>query len=316
MRVLLTGCDGFIGGALQEYLVGSGHEVTGTCFLRPPVRGEISLDLTAIEQFRRLPRRRFDAVVHAAGLVDQKAARKRLYAVNAEGTRNLSVWARRCGCPHFVYLSSVSVYGLKTIGQDRAESTTRRSRGAPFVPYMGSKARAERHIEAGGSGFTILRLPAVLGRLDSYLSPTIIRALLDGSFFFCGDGLRRVSLLYVRNLGPIVDGLLAAGPTGQAFNCCDAHVIWRSLVAEYARRLGVELPRRRRSAITLASHLADKHYLLLLTFSRFGSHFPDDALYARFDHHHQFRWQEGVGEAVAAYLAAGRSQTEDSGGPG
>jgi nucleoside-diphosphate-sugar epimerase len=303
MRVLVTGCDGFIGAAVTRDLRKSGHEVVGTCYQRDPGPNEVFLDLTEPQTFADLPSIRFDAVVHAAGIVDQRIQRKRMLAVNTEGTKRLILWAEAQGVSHFIFLSSISVYGWKTLGQNRSEERTRRSRGIPVVPYMASKVRAERAIEDGGLGYTLLRLPAVMGRGDSYLSPTVLSALQKGTFFSCGDGLSKVSLMLADNLGPVIHRILLAGPANRAFNCCDAHVPWRTLVAEYARRLGVDVPGRKRSVLSMIRHLGDKRYLMLLTFSRYGAHFPDELLHRCIPHRHLKSWQAGVAEAVAGFSA-------------
>jgi len=305
MRVLVTGCDGFIGAAVSRDLRRSGHEVVGTCYQRAPGPNEIFLDLTEPPTFAHLPSIRFDAVVHAAGIVDQRIRRKRMFAVNAEGTERLVLWAEAEGVSHFIYLSSISVYGWKTLGQDRSEASTRRARGIPVVPYMASKVRGERAVEKSGLGYTLLRLPPVMGRGDSYLSPTILSALRKGTFFSCGDGGRKVSLMLADNLGAVIHRVLLAGPADRAFNCCDAHVAWRTLVDEYARRLGVDVPGRKRSMLSLLTHLGDKPYLLLLTFSRYGAHFPDDLLHRCIPHRHPKRWQAAVAEAVEGFRAGG-----------
>jgi nucleoside-diphosphate-sugar epimerase len=309
MRLLLTGCDGSIGSVITRDLRRLGHEVTGTCYSRPPGASELFLDITDPDSFGNLPQTRFDAVVHAAGVVDQRIRRKRMMAVNTAGTRALVRWAEERGVAHFIYLSSISVYGWKTMGQNRDEERVRRSRGIPVVPYMASKARAERVIESSGLGYTLLRLPAVMGRGDSQLSPTIIDALRSGTFFTCGSGGKKVSLMLADNLGGVIHQILAAGPCNRAFNCCDSHVPWRELVAEYARRLGVAVPADRRSILSMITHLGDKRYLLLLTFSRFGAHFPDDRLHRAVPHDHRVGWREGVAEAVAGY--AGQDSSAD-----
>ena len=147
---------------------------------------------------------------------------------------------------------------------------------------MASKIRAERAIESSGLGYTLLRLAPVMGRGDTALSPTIISALQHGTFFTCGTGLNKVSLLAAANLGPLIHRILMTGPTHTAFNCCDAHVRWRTLVDEYAAVLGVPVPDRKRSVLSLIAHLADKRYLLLSTFCRFGATSPTTCCAAAF----------------------------------
>jgi nucleoside-diphosphate-sugar epimerase len=301
MRVLVTGCDGFIGSRITRDLRRFGHEVVGTCYERGPGPDEVFLDLATSDTFTNLPSTRFDAVVHAAGIVDQRVRRKHMFAVNSEGTKRLVRWAETTGVCHFIFLSSISVYGWKTMGQNRREGKIRRSLGIPVVPYMASKIRAERVIESSALGYTLLRLPAVMGRGDSYLSPTIIRALQGGTFFTCGTGQKKVSLMCAANLGPVIHQILAVEPSNRAFNCCDAHVPWRTLVAEYSGLLGMDIPDRKRSILSVVTHLGDKRYLLLSTFSRFGAHFPDDLLHCSIPHDHRYGWQDGVAEAVAAH---------------
>jgi len=313
MRVLVTGCDGFIGASVTRDLRQAGHEVLGTCYKREPGADELFLDLTDPGTFDNLPETPFDAVVHAAGIVDQRIRRKRMIAVNTGGTKRLLSWARGSRVDHFIYLSSISVYGFKTLGRNRFEEVTRRSRGIPVVPYMASKVRAERAIEASGLGYTLLRLPPVVGRGDTSLSPTVISALRNGTFFTCGSGQHKVSLMAAANLGPLIHRMLITGPGNRALNCCDAHVPWHFLVAEYAERLGVAVPTRKRSFLSILTRLGDKRYLLLATFSRFGAHFPDDLLKSRYPHRHAVRWQAAVADAVAGHMDAGMDFHESRG---
>lgn len=301
MRILLAGADGFIGGALRRHLVAAGHDVHGTTFFRSPAAGETGIDLRVDGGLDDLPAGAFEAVVNAAGIVDQTAPRRLLEAVNADGVGRLLAWAARRGCRHFVQLSSVSVCGLGTLGQGRTERRTRRCRGPFAIPYMRSKARAERLIERAELPYTILRLPAVIGARDSYFSEALVPRLRDGTIFSCGGGDPLVTLLYVENLGPIVARLLEHGPLGAPFNCGCHDVGWERIVGEYADCLGVEYLPRRVSKLAILAHLRDKRYLLVATFSAFGSQFPNDELRAALALPPPQPWQQGVREAVASF---------------
>lgn len=302
MRILVTGSDGCLGGAIADHLRSAGHTVQGTVFFRPPRADEFRLDLTDPGALAGLPPGPFDAIIHTAGIVDQDAPARLIKAVNELGTRRLVAWAARQGCGHFIFTGSISVYGVLSMGEHRTEKTPA-LRPLALLPYMRSKLMAEKHIRASGLPHTILRLPAMIGCGDAFLSPTIVGALLSGRMFFSGRRERLVSLMSVANLCRVMAQLVARGPLGGAFNCADHHLPWRTLVTRYAAELGIGFRDKRKSILTLVGRLADKHYLLLLTFSFFGAHYPDGTLHRLFPHTHAQSWQEAVRAAVKAVRA-------------
>ncbi|MBN1411332.1 MAG: NAD(P)-dependent oxidoreductase [Spirochaetales bacterium] len=309
MNVLLTGADGFIGSAMRKHLISKGHSVTGIVFFKPDGGNDIRLDITQPEEFKKLSGKTFDAVVHAAGIIDQNADKRLIYAVNANGTRNLIEWVKGIRINHFIFFSSVSVYGLKTMGRNRREENTKTCYGPFALPYMKSKVMAERHVAGSGLPYTLLRLAPVLGRHDTYLSKALAPRLLDGKFFLCGSGDRLVSMLCIENLAFLLDLLLETGPLNGAFNCCDYHVPFKTLSKEYSRCLNVPFRPGKKNLLSLATHFNDKAYLLILTFSRFGAHFPDDKLHKVLPHTHPHKWQESVREACEEY----KMQTSNQG---
>ncbi|MBA7711854.1 hypothetical protein ES703_120821 [subsurface metagenome] len=234
MKLLITGSDGFIGTELKNFLKKNGHRVTGTVFFKKPEKDEIHIDITDREDINKLPDSRFDAVIHTIGEVDQAASYRKMYKINIDGTRIITEAAKKNGWPHLIHISSVAVYGFKTMGENRTEDLTKRS-GNPFaISYMRTKAKAEKIVEVSGLDYTILRLPAIVGPNDNSLSPVVIPALVDGSFFLCGK--------------------------------------------------------------------KDKKSLLILTFSRFGAHYPDKKLHDRVPHSHPHSRKERVREVVESYL--------------
>lgn len=52
----------------------------------------------------------------------------------------------------------------------------------------------------------------------------------------------------------------------------------------------------------LKNYLKDKQYLLMLTFSYFGAHFPNSKLKKQIKFEPEYTWQDGVKEAVKSYL--------------
>ena len=302
MKILITGSDGLIGGELKNYLTKQGHRVSGTVFLRKPEKDEIYIDITEAGDIKKIPDDRFDAVIHTIGEVDQTSRYPKMYKINVGGTGIITAAAKRNGWPHLIHISSVAVYGFKTMGENRSENLTKRSCNPFAIPYMRTKAKAERVIQKSGLGYTILRLPAMVGANDNSLSPSVISALLDGSFFLCGKKDRKVSVLNVKNLGPVIEKIVEKGPLNDVFNCCGSHVAYSSLYKEYASCLGVTCKPEKKSIFSLPFNLKDKKFLTILTFSRFGAHYPDKKLHELVPHSHPYSWKEGVREAVESYL--------------
>jgi nucleoside-diphosphate-sugar epimerase len=300
MNILITGTDGFVGSHLKEYFTARGHSVYGTVFMRDPEQNEYTIDLTRPETLKAIPDLTFDVVIHTAAIVDQTLPKKLIMNVNAEGTKHVLNHLQG-KCRHFIQISSISVYGMKTMGENRCEKTGR-CRGPFAIPYMRAKAKAEGYIEESGIPYTILRLPAILGKNDTALSQTIIPRLLDGSFYFCGKKEKKVSIIYVRNLCPIIEAVIQKGPLLDYFNCVCHHMTWRELITEYAGYLKIPVPKKRKSSLVMFTKFHDKMEMLIITFSLFGAHYPNEKLFSRIEVQLPYTWQEGIKEAVEGYL--------------
>ncbi|MCA9774945.1 MAG: NAD(P)-dependent oxidoreductase [Myxococcales bacterium] len=292
-RILLTGADGFVGRAIARELRARGHRVFGTTYLEEPGPDEGRVDLTREEEPAKLPEGPFDAVIHNAGLVRQDMPRLAYFAVNTEGTRRILEWERAHGIPHHIQISSIGVYGLRAMGEDRREDRTPRQRWFG-VAYQRSKAAAERVIERSGVPYTLLRLPMIVGPGDTMVAPVLGRALLDGTFFRSGSGDSEVSVICVANLPDILEAVIAKGPTCDAYNCSDHSMRWSELVGAYAAALGVGVPRRRRSIAWIPLKMADKGFLYLATNARFGAHFPNEKLRRTFGWSPRVDWRDAV----------------------
>jgi len=303
MKILITGTDGFVGSNLKKYFIGAGFSVHGTVFVREPGADETKIDIRHPDELMKLKGMNFPVIIHTAGIVDQNAPKKLIFQVNAEGTRNMLQFAGTSGCSHFIQTSSVSVYGPKTLGEYREERTCRRNKGPLSIPYMKSKAIAEEHIERSGVPYTILRLPAVLGRNDSAISGAIIPRLMNGSFYFCGKKDRLVSVICVKNLGSIMHRIINVGPQNDVFHCADYHILWSEFIAEYAKLLNVPMPTSRKTIVSMLTNYGDKMFVLMVSFSYFGAHYRNDKLLERFSWNPPFDWRGAVRDAVDGYLS-------------
>jgi len=297
-RVFIAGADGFVGSMLARALTSKGYEVHGGVYVRAPGERETRVDVSRPDSFGAIPPGDFDAVINNAGVVDQSTPTRIMFAVNAEGTRNTLAWARSRNCRHFIQVSSISVVGLKAMGQNRSEDRAKRSLYLG-VPYQRSKAKGEAYVESSGLPFTILRLPSVLGSGDTIITPAIGASLKDGSYFRCGNKDPLLSIINVRDFPDMVDKVLQRGPDNAIYNASSHHLPWSAIVAEYAAALGTTVPPTRKPLLSMLTHMHDKLYLYLLTNSRFGAHFPSDRFFSAHDYQPVNSWQQGVAEAVA-----------------
>lgn len=147
--VLITGENGYIGTAAAKRMSEAGWHCE-----RMSLRGGLpdNADLS-----------RFDCIIHAAGIVHRKyrSSDSELYFnVNCRLTDLLARRAKQCGVKHFIYLSTMSVYG-KTTGRITASTNEN-----PRDEYGVSKLMAEKRLselEDAGFTVTILRPPMVYG---------------------------------------------------------------------------------------------------------------------------------------------------------
>ncbi len=281
MNVFITGIDGCVGSHAAEHLRGAGCSVYGSVFLRPPGTKEYYADLRAPEPFKDIQGKRFDAVVHTAGIVDQDRGRGELHRINATGTAKTLSWARTAGTRHFIHISSTSVYGIRTMGEQRTESTPVR-RGIPFVPYSAAKIKAERSVRASGIPYTILRLPAVIGAGDAMFSRAITEAIVNKTMFRCGEGEKLVSLISAGNIGCVLEKVLIQGPANDCFNCADYHIPWNRLIEHYTKVLRSPCRVKKKHPISMYLNLRNKNFLLIASHSFYGAHYPNTKLLRTF----------------------------------
>jgi nucleoside-diphosphate-sugar epimerase len=282
VRVLVTGADGFIGAHLVRGLVAAGHDVSSVVFMRPARAREVRVDLTQPAQHVALPGD-VEAIVHAAGVVDARAPAQLMHAVNVEATRALAGWAHARGVKHFVQLSSVAVYGPLVLGEERDEDTPRLGL-LGGMPYMRTKARAERVIEQSRVPYTLLRPPAVLGPGDTVISGGFVEALgADGIPLLPGASAeRRVSLVTVEGVVRLAAQALERGPLRGAVHAVDLELTLAELGELYARALGLPLRYASIPWGTALRRRADSGFSWLVASARFGQHYSARRLRERF----------------------------------
>jgi UDP-glucuronate 4-epimerase len=244
-RYLVTGAAGFIGSHLSEALLAAGHEVVGADAFIPYY--DRSFKERNLAGPRSNPRFRFheldlrrdelrplmegcDAAFHLAampGLVKSWSDIELYSSCNLVATQRLLDAARDTNLPHFIHISTSSVYGKEaTQGEDAPLS--------PFSPYGITKLAAEnlcRAYEANfGVRWTILRYFSVYGprqRPDMAYHILIRNLLRNEAFTMFGDGEQTRSNTFVADC--VRATMLAAthreAALGQVFNIGGGEIV-------------------------------------------------------------------------------------------
>lgn len=148
MNCLVTGSTGFLGKHLIPVLQEQVNVTTVS--LRKTEVSEIGLE-------------QIDAIIHLAGLAHQmqKVDSQRYFEVNKHLTLELAEEAKKKGVAHFVFISTVKVFG------DHAQSLyNENSECFPTDPYGQSKLEAERGLallEDENFTVSIIRPPLIYG---------------------------------------------------------------------------------------------------------------------------------------------------------
>jgi nucleoside-diphosphate-sugar epimerase len=168
--VLVTGCSGFIGGAVARRLAAEGRPVIGMDRVSP---GEdapfpaVQADLGDVHRlYATLIEHRVDRLVRAGALSGPMLARDSphlMFEINVCGTMNVLEAARVSGVRRVVFLSSIMAYGEHPVEVPVTEETPLRA----CDPYGSSKICGEAIVRAYAAGHGVdgvaLRLAGVYG---------------------------------------------------------------------------------------------------------------------------------------------------------
>ena len=211
--VLITGANGFIGNALCEALLCSGHVVRGA--LRSAYSGITAVESQVVGEINGCTDwsealRNIDVVIHLAARVhvmdDQSAdPLAEFRRINVDGSLNLAKQAAWAGVKRLIYLSSVKVNGEYTLaGHPFKESDI----ANPQDAYGLSKFEAEQGLlliaQETGLEVVIIRPPLVYGQGVKANFASMMRAVKRGLPLPLAAIHNSRSFVYVGNLVSLI----------------------------------------------------------------------------------------------------------------
>ena len=185
MKLLLTGGSGFIGSYFIDHYSDIYHIETFS-FLK--------------DDLESLNMKNIDTIFHLSALVHQMdgAKEEEYERVNVTQTINFAKKAKKCGVKHFIFMSTVKVYG--------EESDTIYNEKSPCIPqdaYGISKLKAEEALialEDSNFSVSILRTPIVYGYGVKANIKNLIKLVDKVSILPFGNIKNHRSMVYVGNL--------------------------------------------------------------------------------------------------------------------
>ncbi|HSK72508.1 MAG TPA: NAD(P)-dependent oxidoreductase [Pyrinomonadaceae bacterium] len=258
MKILVTGANGFVGGAIvQEFLDNDFDQTEIFCVggLRskiPKFPNYFAVDITKEENLAELLKiSKIDTFIHSAGLAHQFADTppEKFWEINAKGTENAVSLAARLNTRHFILISSVSVYGSKKQKENQRGGITENEICEPEGVYAQSKLEAERIAERicreNKIALTVLRLATVIGEGDGGNVLRLIRMIDKRRFVWIGKGKNQKSLIYKADAARAcrIIACKKKGNEREVFNLSAAPVTVKEIVELIAENLERNIPK-------------------------------------------------------------------------
>ena len=236
MNILLTGANGFLGRIITQKL-----EKDNRILSLSRNNGDYQVNLDKeIPDFLET----YDLVIHSAGkahCVPKTESEKKLFHdVNVIGTENLLKGLEKHTIPkQFVFISSVSVYGLE-FGKDINEEHQLEAKD----PYGLSKIEAEflvtKWCKKHNVVCTILRLPLLVGENPPGNLGAMINAIDKGYYFNIGGGKARKSMVLAQDVAVFIPKVAIIGGT---YNLTDVvHPDFKELSTEISKKRNKKRP--------------------------------------------------------------------------
>ncbi len=222
MKLLLTGISGFIG----SYFKGKyseKYDIKSFSFLNDDLK---NIDLTDV-----------DTVIHLSALVHQMGgvSKEEYERVNIVQTLELAKKAKENAIKHFIFMSTVKVYG-----EEANTPYTEKSDCNPQDDYGKSKLKAElelQKLEDDHFKVSIIRTPIVYGYGVRANIKNLISLVNKVSVLPFGDIKNKRSMVYIGNLCHLIDALVIKQKSGTFLACDDNAISTTRLIELIAKEL-------------------------------------------------------------------------------
>lgn len=220
-KILITGSNGFVGSYfIKKYK--EKYEIKTFSFLKDDMN---SLDCSDI-----------DVVFHLSALVHQMggASKEEYERVNVTQTLLLAKKAKESGIKHFVFMSTVAVYGIET------GIMSEKSNCNPINEYGKSKSRAEmelKKLENKNFKVSIIRPPIVYGKNAPGNMKSLLKLINKVPLLPFGKIENKRSMVYIGNLCHLVDEVITQEQSGIFLASDDEAISTSRLIELIAKNL-------------------------------------------------------------------------------
>lgn len=214
MNLLITGATGYVGSSFLR-MYADKYDIRTFSMVR--------------DDLKLLSLQKVDAVLHCAALVHQSKPLpyEKYEAVNTTYPLQLANMAKAQGVSHFVYISTIAVYGSNQTQVDE------KTECLPTTFYAQSKLKTERQLQTlNDDNFTvsIVRPPMIYGKgAPGNMATLASMARLIRLLPFSRAENRR-NFVYIGNLLNIIDTILTSKKTGTFLSCDDDTISTKQLV--------------------------------------------------------------------------------------
>ena len=227
-KILITGANSYIGTSFEKYI-------------KENYPNEYAVDTVDMidGSWREKSFVGYDSVFHVAGIAHQKETTENAalyYAVNRDLAIETAEKAKNDGVKQFIFLSSMSIYGMNT------GVITKATMPNPKSNYGKSKLQAEEGISRLASdtfSVSIIRPPMVYG--DGCKGNYQMLVKIAQAFPFFADYKNQRSMVYIDTLSEFVRNMINAGCSGFYYPQETEYICTCKMIQSIANCMGKDL---------------------------------------------------------------------------